>query len=231
MTERTWIKIHNGLTNDAGHRVRMGNRIWYFMWLVDHADWESGIVPDHTDKWAADEMNMKIRTIEDQRQSLEQDNYILCERQFQKHNIRIMRWRNPRAVNARQINIPGKPETFAEYGKSRSRATENPVVNPTEISVVLPLVSQESHKPSNGHGNVWAKAIEELWGFAANSTDPEMIEGLAEKYGAAEVREAMKICAQKNKRFFSFLAGILERKLTPVPVDPVPANYKENWHE
>lgn len=138
MTEKKWIKIHSGLTNDPEHRMKMGIRVWLFMWLVDHADWENGLVMEYTDKWAAEEMDIPARTIEGQRQQLEKDGYIVCHAGFQCQHIRIMRWRNPKEVEAKQINVPNEPETWSSYGTLRThprRKSRTLTYNPESIQI------------------------------------------------------------------------------------------------
>jgi hypothetical protein len=122
MTDRTWIKIHSGLTNDPKHREEMGIRVWLFMWLVDHADWETGIVEAYTDAWAAEEMEIPARTIEGQRQKLDSSGYIHCHQGQQSQNIRIMRWRNPKLVNPPQINIPGDEKSWYAIPRTHPRS-------------------------------------------------------------------------------------------------------------
>lgn len=126
MSDRSWIKIHNGLTNDPKHRKQMGVRIWLFAWLVDHADWETGIVWEFTDKDCAAEMSddsitVSGRTIEDQRQELEKSGYVVCHPGDQCQHIRIMRWRNPRMVNPPQINVPDDKATWYDVRRTPPR--------------------------------------------------------------------------------------------------------------
>lgn len=112
MSDRAWIKIHNGLTDDPKHREQMGVRIWYFMWLVSQADWETGVVLGYTDSGAGEDMSISPRTIERQRQELEKSGYIICHKGNQCLNIRIMRWRNPKLVNPPMINVPDDETTW-----------------------------------------------------------------------------------------------------------------------
>lgn len=112
MTEKTWIKVHTGLTNDGEHRRRIGIRIWYFMWLVDHADYETGLVRNYTDAWAAEDMDMPESTVRKHRTGLQDERYIVCHQGFQCEHIRIMKWRNPKQVEAQQINLPDDKTTW-----------------------------------------------------------------------------------------------------------------------
>ena len=129
--EKKWIKIHSGLTNDPKHREAMGVRVWLFMWLVDHADWETGIVVGYTDAAAGadNELDMPSRTVEGHRQRLEADGYIKCHAGFQCQHIRIMRWRNPKQVEAKQINIPDDKTTW--YAIPRT----HPSIKPRTLTI------------------------------------------------------------------------------------------------
>lgn len=207
---QTWIKIHTGLTNDKVHRERMGIRVWLFMWLVDHADWSSGVVYDYTDRWAGDEMGLSSRTIEDQRQTLERDGYIQCYQAFQCQFIRIMRWRDPRQVNPSQINIPGDETS---YGTFRTHGTELSVPIPAESSVPLHidqiLSDSSTHVDGNDRPNIFT-VYEQNIGVLS----PMIVEKL--KYWDALVPEewiehSIRIAVENNKRNIAYAEAILRR--------------------
>lgn len=174
MTDRAWIKIHTGLTNDPEHRGRMGIRVWLFMWLVDHAEWESGVVYNYTDKWAGEEMEMPPRTVERQRQGLECDYYIRCWPSFQCQHIMIMRWRNPKLVNPPQINIPG---VKSSYAKLRTHPTQSCVPIPTENCVPFTLDSHSSESITSPLGEYIR-----LFALTPSPMDQMILDDLQAKY-------------------------------------------------
>lgn len=118
MTDKpTWAKVHSGLINDPDHMNTLGVRLWYFLWLIDHADWEVGIVRDYTDQQAATSMKRPLSTVRKWRQGIEEAGYISSQAGFQCQHLAIHKWRNPREVSPPQQNVPGKPDTWPEMWK------------------------------------------------------------------------------------------------------------------
>lgn len=203
MTDRTWIKLHNGLTNDPKHRKEMGVRIWLFAWLVDHADWETGIVWEFTDKECAKEMSssevtVSVRTIEDQRQELDKSGYIICHPGDQCQHIRIMRWRNPRMTNPPQINVPGNRDTWYDIRRTPPRSK---LRTPTIL---------DSHKDSHGDERsevmiAYEKNIGPITPIIA-----EHLTDLEKESTTQQVVEAIKRAALNNAHSFAYVKAVWE---------------------
>ena len=117
MSKKHWIYIKRGLSEDPKHREAMGNKIWLYMHIIDQADWETGIVREWRDKDQADEMQMQLRTMRDQRQELERLGYIICQQGRGKQQITIAKWIDPRNYSGKVLNngdIKVSPSEF--YG-------------------------------------------------------------------------------------------------------------------
>jgi hypothetical protein len=217
MSERTWIKVHSGLTSDPKHRKALGKRVWLFLWLIDHADWQTGVVVDYTDAYASGELDMPERTVERQRQELQSLGYIECNQGFQCQHIRVMKWRNPRLVNPPQINIPEDKTTYAEL---RTHGTKNCVPIPPENCVPLHY-DHNDHKPltsetSKSHDTDWVYE-QYLLVFCEPVTTGESaaLSDLAEVHDRASIDEAMQLTKSANarkriSRKVAYMRGILQ---------------------
>jgi len=86
--KKTWIKIKRGLL-EPKHREMLGIRIWLYIYILDNADWDTGEIREWRDKDAADELQMPWRTLQRQRQQLENDGYISCLQTGDKQSITI----------------------------------------------------------------------------------------------------------------------------------------------
>jgi hypothetical protein len=64
--------------------------------MIDLADWETGYIEGWVDKDMAEDMGMPWRTLQKQRQQLEEAGYITCCQDFHCINIYINNWTNPR---------------------------------------------------------------------------------------------------------------------------------------
>ena len=104
--KKTWIKIKRGLL-EPKHRDRLGIRIWLYLYILDKADWETGKVLEWRDAAAADELDMHVRTIRQQRQKLDEDDYITCEQKYHKQVITIHNYLNPRKYDEEPMNKHG----------------------------------------------------------------------------------------------------------------------------
>lgn len=105
MTKKNWIYIKRGLSEDSKHRDAMGVRIWLFMHIIDRADWETGIVYEWRDRDESHDMNLPWRTMQKQRQELEELGYITCEKKQHGQNIIIHNWIDPRNYGGKILNI------------------------------------------------------------------------------------------------------------------------------
>lgn len=108
MSKKHWIQIKVGLSRDAKHRERLGVKIWLYMHMIDRCDWSSGIITQWIDKEEAEDMNMRWRTLQGQRQELESDGYITCIQHKRYQEIIIHNWHNPRAYGEGAMNVRGK---------------------------------------------------------------------------------------------------------------------------
>lgn len=104
MAKKHWIYIKRGLSEDPKHREAMGNRIWLYMHIIDRADWETGIVYDWRDPDEAQDMSLPWRTLQKQRQELEELGYISCEKKQHCLNIKIVNWVNPKDYSGKIMN-------------------------------------------------------------------------------------------------------------------------------
>lgn len=205
---KSWIKVHTGLTDDPKHRERIGVRVWYFMKLIDMADYETGIVWFYTDALMADLMGMSISTLRTWRRDLENMGYIKCYPGDQCQHIMIAKWRNPKLVNASQINVGGWPEVITP--------PLNKVITPPSSKVITPtLDSQESHLPTGGNGGngdrpnifvVYEQNIGMLTPMIAEDLN-DWLDTVPEDW----IEAAIKIASQANKRSMRYISGILKR--------------------
>src|SRR3990172_770505 len=115
MSKKHWIYIKRGLSEDPKHREAMGNKVWLYMHIIDQADWETGIVREWRDKDQADEMQMQLRTMRDQRQELERLGYITCKQGRGKQQITIAKWIDPRNYSGKVLNNGDKKVSPSEF--------------------------------------------------------------------------------------------------------------------
>ena len=101
--KKTWVKIKRGFLQPE-HRSKMGIRVWLYMFIIDQADWDTGIIYDWTDKNAADELGMPINTLRQQRQELETLRYINCFQEGNHQRIVILKWIDPRSYSGEVMN-------------------------------------------------------------------------------------------------------------------------------
>ena len=107
MSKKNWIMVKRGLSEDPKHRETMGEAVWAYLHMIDHADFETGIVHGWTDESVAAEMSMaSSRTLRDWRKRLENGNYISCRRTQHGFDITILKWVNPHSYSGRVFNTP-----------------------------------------------------------------------------------------------------------------------------
>lgn len=105
MARKTWIKLKRGLL-DPKHREAIGIRIWLYLFILDRANWEEGAVLTWRDQDAAEDLEMPIDTIRQQRRQLEAAGYILTEHQGDHLRLIVCKWVNPREYSGQVYNPP-----------------------------------------------------------------------------------------------------------------------------
>ena len=101
--KKTWIKIKRGLLKPE-HRERLGARVWLYMHMLDIVDWEAGVIYGWKDKDEAEDFGMRWRTLQKQRQEIEEMGYITCVKRKYSQDIVIHKWVNPREYGGDEYN-------------------------------------------------------------------------------------------------------------------------------
>jgi len=83
----------------------MGVAIWLFLYLLDRANWEAGIIESYTDQEAAEALGTGVTSIRYWRKKLDYGGYITCNQGFRCQKITIHKWRNPRKKDAESENM------------------------------------------------------------------------------------------------------------------------------
>ena len=104
--KKTWIKIKRGILQPK-HREKLGVRLWLYLYILDRANWDDGRVYDWRDKDEARDFDMSWRTLQKQRQELENLGYITCVQHQNKQTIIINKWVNPREYGGKEYNTEG----------------------------------------------------------------------------------------------------------------------------
>ena len=125
MARKTWIKLKRGLLAPK-HREAIGIRIWLYLFILDRANWEEGAVLTWRDQDAAEELEMPIDTVRQQRRQLEVAGYIRTEHQGDHLRLIVCKWVNPREYSGQVYNPPSV--AVAEEGKS----LQNPPLSENE---------------------------------------------------------------------------------------------------
>jgi len=100
--KKTWIKVKRGLL-DPKHIERLGQAWYLYLYILDQADWEKGIVTNWKDEYAADDLNKPVSLIREHRRSLE-GKYIEKKQNQHDLTIIILNWSNPREYSGQVYN-------------------------------------------------------------------------------------------------------------------------------
>jgi hypothetical protein len=230
--KKTWIKIHSGL-NKPKHRKKMGNKRWFFDHLVENADWETGRVEGYTDGKAAKEMEAPEATVRKWRTGLRDEDYITCLPAFQSQTIIIHKWRNPRLVNAPQINIKGEcPKMDAHSGV---KMDTHPLAN-----LDTPTIDHNSSDSSSQERKTIFTLYETILGLmVASDWQRQDLEEVEATYPIEWIEEVFKKSIHARNKL-KYAKSILldwkdngkpltyqEEKETTKPDDPVRAELEE----
>ena len=129
--KKTWIKIKRGLL-EPKHRDRLGIRIWLYVYILDKVDWETGMIFGWKDKDEAEDMGMQWRTLQKQRQELEELGYITCTRRRYSQDITVHNWTNPREYTGEEYNLKDEStqsRVLSEIDKIQSTPQSTPQIH------------------------------------------------------------------------------------------------------
>lgn len=152
---KNWIKVKRGMVTDPKHRQKIGGGIWYYLMLVDMADFETGIVDPYKDEDIAADMSASVSWVRKMRRILEDLGYIEA-RQLGPKGMQIVigKWVNPRGYDGEVKNVPGESDTNVSPSKKKGdmesdteSITESDTVH-SKPSFISGFSDQESVKDS-----------------------------------------------------------------------------------
>jgi len=123
MSRKRWLSIKRGLIEDPKHRQTMGIRIWLFMHMIDRVNWDTGIVSEWKDRDEASDMEMAWRTLQQQRQELQELGYITCKQKGTEQEIIIHKWTSPRNYDGEILNPRGTVISVPSYEQGTVEGT------------------------------------------------------------------------------------------------------------
>lgn len=145
--KKTWVKIKRGFLQPE-HRSKMGIRVWLYMFIIDQADWDTGIIYDWTDKNAADELGMPINTLRQQRQELESLRYINCIQEGNHQRIIILKWIDPRSYSGEVMNDTESDNEGKVKGNYKGTESSVPLHSIQESIIInQPFVKPSKEEP------------------------------------------------------------------------------------
>jgi len=124
--KKTWIKVKRGLITDPMHRNTLGIRIWLYLYMLDRANWDTGIIYEWRDQPEAADLEIPWKTLRDQRQKLDADGYITCELKGNKQQITIHNYTNPREYSDNVHNKSTENHVPKGNGKGDVKGSRKP---------------------------------------------------------------------------------------------------------
>lgn len=172
MARKTFIKVRRGIL-DAQHTEKLGAAWYLFFYMLDQADWETGIISGWKDQFAADDLQKPLSQIRFHRQHLEKEKYIICTKRQHDQIITINRWKDPRKdtfeePESKQNLILSDSRVEPELSESRVR------VEP-ELSESFKSPSINLHSSSSQISDIKIPDVNKEASFADKSANEETI--------------------------------------------------------
>ncbi len=226
--KKTWIKIKRGLLKPE-HRERLGIRIWLYMYMLDKVDWETGKIYGWKDKDEAEDFGMPWRTLQKQRQEIEEADYITCVKRKYTQEIIIHKWTNPREYTGEEYNQEDESTQTRVHSEdngneSTHESTHQPdskVGTPSYSSQITNHIDKEEVLKLGGGGFY----IFNLVGADFNEVNDRMrisISNLFKKHGEYRVCQlAADFVADVPDTTLSSLLGWITKKADLLPITPM----------
>ena len=186
--KRTWITVKRGIL-EPKHRFALGELIWLFIYILDLANWEEGAIMEWTDKGAAEEMDMPLATLRDQRRKLEERGYISTERKRYGLRIIVHNWTNPREYTGKKYNVKAQSDT-----QSDTQSVKTPDDN-LHSSIESKVTNQKSNistdkKPSENKYQI-ARALSDVTGLDFEKNKPRLF-SVSKKFKTGEEQQIIR---------------------------------------
>lgn len=206
--KKTWIKIKRGIL-EPKHRSMLGSAWFLYFYMLDKTNWDDGIIREWTDASAAEELEMPIRTLRDQRISLQDNGYISCLQKRRYQEIAIHNWTNPREYSGELYNKSEQGDTKSVPTKAKGD-TKGDIKGSTQ-HVTLTYISQ-NHIPHTKEplpSNIFT-IYEQEFGIISKMVSDQLM-SLENDYPAAWFKPAFEEAVKNNKRSLSYVIAILKR--------------------
>lgn len=241
MAAKAWIKLKVGLARDPKHRRTMGEGIWLYLYLVDHADWDTGVVDEFKDKDCAGDMEVSISWVRRHRRALEEATYIdTAPRGPKGLRVTITKWIDPRSEGVqKQTPLENKGAQIQTPLQSESAQKRTSLLE--SVQTRTPLESKGDHKGVQDRSPLQAQhehasresvttaatssregtdrgvfgLLETVWGqMVSGQTEMEMWQNLEQEFPLAWIEDAMKEALEHGggtKKSIRYIRVILNR--------------------
>lgn len=185
--QRLWISLKRGFIRDPKHRRAVGECVWLFEYMLDIADWTTGMIEDWKDADVAIDMGMPVSTIRDQRRKLDEAFYIHCTQKQYSQTIKIYNWINPRNYAGEVINPRPSLDLQGEVESEPSNFEQGDTQGDTQGNGgSLPPTSDSKNQTTKQRGGELAKIKTSL--LLANI--PKAIDPM--EHGVLTIQDAMR---------------------------------------
>lgn len=175
-TKRTWVKVRIGLFKDPKHRIALGSKVFLFLYMLDHADWQTGKLFGWKDKTASEYLSMPISTVTNQRQALISLHYITCKQNRYSIDLSISKWKNPKIKPKHTPNSSTcQTNQFILTSDDPGYPTHYPQGNQSEVP--LPIDSDFNHIDYFKDNKAYdlSRQLIEIWEIKTNRTCEEKV--------------------------------------------------------
>jgi hypothetical protein len=213
-----WIKVRSGIL-EPKHRKAIGACWQLYLYMLDKADWETGIITGWTDKTAADDLEMSLVTLRYQRRHLENECYIKTIQTGNSQQITIEKYENPSEKSAQKkdkgsqdINTPVKKLTPRGVNKLTGGGILK-VNTPTLCSHLNINTYIYTNEKISKEEKLFLDEIVSLFGVEDFDTKPQWLEVLKMRsiYGEEKVRNIFKYYALSGSKIGRAVANASNR--------------------
>lgn len=127
--KKLWVSVKRGFIRDPKHRNQVGEAVWLYLYMLDAADWDTGVLSSWQDGGVADELGLPIWKVREQRRLLSRLGYITVAKGQRGQAIYVHNWTDPREYTGNVYNVRGEndiPDAESE-GQSEGQSEETPL--------------------------------------------------------------------------------------------------------
>lgn len=236
--KQTWIKVRRGIL-DPKHRIKLGAAWQMYLYMLFKANWEDGAIMEWRDADVAEELEMPLPTVRDQRRKLENELYITSSQKHHRLEIYIKKWIDPRNPshgdtngdeNLSPLEIHGDNDGYI-HGDTNGDTHGDESLTPLHLINISHNHISDNQIKLTPHQIFIKEFLKIIPHDFKNNDQPDLLKDMVEDYGMERVLSVAGWCATKRPKSMGHAISMMKTALKSWKDKPEKPQSAREWLE